>query len=185
MPQKKQNESSEVKHDKERVLFTWLGYADCYAAITSRQNANQITPEEASRLQELIPYDPVEKYKKHGKLRLLLNEFPFSEIHVLSDLNEELGKEYQQWIQNDFPNFRIHRVPLENVSDYAEVYRVTKDAISAFKSDDSNQEKDLAYYVNPGTTAMGTTWTLLSKSAFPATLYQLSGSSAKPEIVDL
>lgn len=180
-------EQLQAQHDEGRVLFTWIGYADCRSAIHQLKQSGQISAEEADKLISKLPpeTETAEKYKEEGKLARLLEEFPFSEIHVLTDLPDSLSGIYKRWIESEGQRITLHQVEVKDPYDYEEIYTETKEVLSKFSQIDANKTKSRAYFINPGTTAMGTTWTLLSKSIYPGTLYQLSGSQTQPGIISL
>ena len=184
MPQVNNGGASPVDHDENAALFLWIGYADIHSAINQLKQSEKIPPGKADALLKKIE-ETRKEYEEEGKLKRLIDSFSFGEIHVLSDKSEELTDLYKQWIKLEGYPITSYRVDVEDPHDYEEIYKKTKKVLEDFSQQDGNEGKKLAYFINPGTTAMGMTWTLLSKSAYPGVLYQLSGKHVQPRIVDL
>lgn len=173
--------------DLPRVLFSWLGFADCGCAVLDLQAKGRLTEDEANRLfspeqQKDLP----DKYRSDGKLKLLLDQHRFAEVHILSDLDSELTHTFKSWLAEQGHEINVHPVSLSDPYNYEHVYRAVTEVLRQFLEDPSNAAKSLAFYLNPGTTAMGAVWFLLAHSKdFQAELYQLAGSGSSPQRADI
>jgi DNA-binding NtrC family response regulator len=170
-----------------RVLFSWLGFADCGCAVIDLKERGRLTEAEANRLfspeqQKNLP----DKYRTDGKLKLLLHEHHFAEVHILSDLDPELTHVFRSWLAEQGYEITIHPVSLSDPYNYELVYLTVTDVLRQFKEDPANSSNQLAFYLNPGTTAMGSVWFLLAHSKqFRADLYQLAGRGSTPQLADI
>ena len=173
--------------DLPRVLFSWLGFADCGCAVIDLKEKGRLTEAEANRLfsaeqQKNLPG----KYRTDGKLKRLLDKHPFSEVHILSDLNPELTQLFRGWLAEQGYKTTVHPVSLSDAYDYELVYRGVTEVLRQFLQDPRNRPKKLAFYLNPGTTAMGAVWFLLAHSKnFRAELYQLAGDGSTPQLAEI
>ena len=165
-----------------RVLFSWLGFADCGSAVLDLKAQGKLS---AVEVDNLFPPERFrglpEKYRSHGKLKLLLDQHHFDEVHVLSDIEVALTDTYERWLAEQGHQITIHPVSLTEPHDYEAIYRCATAELQHFRDVPDNKSKQLAYYLNPGTTAMGAVWILLSHTTFRGDLFHLAGSGLSPQ----
>lgn len=182
MPSSKQPTAEVPTGESPRVLFSWLGFADCGCAVLDLRAKGALTQ---AQVDDLFPperlRDLPDKYRAHGKLKLLLDQHHFDEVHVLSDINPALTETYSQWLATHGHRIHVHPVTLTEPYDYEVVYRCATDQLGQFRAEPENATKRLAFYLNPGTTAMGAVWILLAHTSFHAELFHLAGSGLSPQ----
>ena len=186
MTSRKKQPAPPQPSDPPRVLFSWLGFADCSCAVLDLKEQGRLTQEQADRLfpperQKHLP----DKYRSDGKLKLLLDQHRFDEVHILSDQDSDLTKTFRDWLDEQGHSITVHSVALSEPHNYELIYRVVTDILSQFREGRSNSSKKLAFYLNPGTTAMGAVWFLLAHTQFPSVLYQLAGSGSTPQLAEV
>lgn len=186
MAARKPKKAAPPSSASSRVLFSWLGFADCGSAVLDLKTQGKLSAAEVDTLfpnerQQALP----EKYRARGKLKLLLDEHHFDEVHVLSDIEPTLTDTYKRWLADQGHQITIHPVTLSEPFDYEVVYRCATAQLRQYRDIPENKSKQLAYYLNPGTTAMGAVWILLSHTTFPAELFHLAGSGLSPQLAKL
>jgi DNA-binding NtrC family response regulator len=187
MTSRKKRSVPQPPRDLPRVLFSWLGFADCGCAVLDLKEKGRLSEDEANRLfpperQKDLP----DKYRSDGKLKLLLDQHRFAEVHILSDLDADLTRTFRDWLAEQGHQITVHSVSLSDAYNYELVYRAVTEVLREFLEDPSNGAKSLAFYLNPGTTAMGAVWFLLAHSQdFRAELYQLAGRGSTPQLADI
>lgn len=140
-----------------RVMVSWIGHADL------RTFALSLSPAERSVLQQLIGSGPADS---PGPIKTLLDNERFDEVHLLSNYEARWDRLYGRWLGC---KPKIHRVDLENPTDYARIFTIVGQVLPAIVGERS---VDLNIHLSPGSPAMTAIWLLLRKTRFPATFYQ-------------
>lgn len=146
----------------KRILVSWIGHMDIRAMGLSLPKDKQL------KLSAVVgPLDQVKD--SSGPVRTLLDNATFDQIHLLSNYQLWINREYKKWLGTDLT---IHSAGIENPTDYKAIY-VTVDGILKKLSDKYVGKKaELAILLSPGTPAMAAIWVLLGKSKYPARFYQ-------------
>jgi DNA-binding NtrC family response regulator len=103
-----------------------------------------------------------------GPIKTLTEQVPFDEVHLLSDKDPELAKQFAEWIGSAA---RVHTVRLSSPVDYSAIFEAA-DGVLAKVTSKVQGEFTVSIHLSPGTPAMTAVWVLLGKSRYPATFYQ-------------
>ena len=145
-----------------RVLASWLGHTDLRAMSPGQPKAMRDNIERvAGNLP--APKDGL------GPVKTLLQGETFDKVLLLSNYPDELAAAYTAWLGVPAT---IRPVPLENPTDYAEIFTKVDEAMRGFLGGLKGKEFDLSILLSPGTPAMAAVWVLLGKTKYPATFYQ-------------
>ncbi|HOT74325.1 MAG TPA: sigma-54 dependent transcriptional regulator [Candidatus Wallbacteria bacterium] len=101
----------------------------------------------------------------------------FDELHLLYNFGQPLEKhkdEYRRQISKKYAKnktvvFHEHEL---NPTDYNRIYEITTGIMKSLQKKYSNKKIKWHFHTSPGTGQMNAIWVLLSKTAYPATLYQ-------------
>lgn len=104
-----------------------------------------------------------------GPVKTLLHNEQFDKVFLLSNYPAALSRAYADWL--GVPAV-IRQVPLDNPTDYGEIFRKVDEAMREFLAGFTRNTLDLSILLSPGTPAMAAVWVLLGKSKYPATFYQ-------------
>lgn len=184
MAAQKKNRSTAEAPNPPHVLFSWLGLADCGRALRGLQEAGKLTKDAADAILHPDRYESLSaKYREQGKLEVLLNQHPFSEVHILTELGPAAAEAFREWMSSRGHNVTLHLLQVANPYDYEEVYRQVSGELQRYEQLAGSSPRRLAFYLNPGTRAMSAVWVLLSRTSFSADLFQLTGDGASPQQV--
>lgn len=147
----------------QRILFSWIGYADLRALAASLPE-----PEQREVLKGIPNPNPTPG--QPGPLKCLMDNEQFDEVHLLSDHNTVKNRHYLKWLGGDPV---LHPVKLPNPTDYPEVFKVADAELAKVVSVPRPHAIDLCMHLSPGTPTMTAIWLLLGKSKYsPTTFYQ-------------
>ncbi len=107
---------------------------------------------------------------------------PFERVVLLSDHTPELAEDYLRRTQSVAP-VEVFTTPPINPVDYGDVHRVCVSAVERLMSEGTTPPQ-LFFFLNSGTAPMGSTWLLLGKSKYPATLVAWSKQSQSIETIN-
>ena len=103
-----------------------------------------------------------------GPVKTLTDQVEFDEVHLLSDKEPELAKQFAAWIGS---KARVHTVRLPSPVDYSAIFEAA-DGVLGKVTSQVQGECSVSIHLSPGTPAMTAVWVLLGKSRYPATFYQ-------------
>jgi len=153
---------------RPRVLVSWVGHADL------RGFASKMPPADQDALLKVVGAGLAEG---PGPIKTLLNVERFDEVHLLSNYGAKWDRPFGNWLGC---KPKIHRVELNNPTDYARIFEIVSGVLPAIVA---GRSVDLSIHLSPGTPAMTAIWLLLGKTRFPATFYQThKGRAWKTEI---
>jgi transcriptional regulator with GAF, ATPase, and Fis domain len=132
----------------DKILFCWLGMTDLKAAKGEIEGS--------------------------GPIAQAVKSFDFSEVHLLSDLDAKVNKDYLTWLQAlTTTTIELHSCSLANPMDFATIYEAVTTTLDAVKQKNTEQRR-YCFHISPGTSAMAAIWIILAKTAYPAELLQSS-----------
>jgi DNA-binding NtrC family response regulator len=143
---------------RQRVLVSWIGHTDLRAMaatlpLSKRKAIAQVIGEAEG---EVGP----------GPVKALLDKETFQEIHLLSNYDPTVTKQYVGWLKQ---RAVAHQVKFKNPSDHGEILAAVQPVLESL---DLKRDDELCFHLSPGTPAMASIWILLGKSQYPATLFQ-------------
>ncbi len=103
-----------------------------------------------------------------GPVKTLTDQVEFDEVHLLSDKEPELAKQFAAWIGS---KARVHTVRLPSPVDYSAIFEAADGVLGTVTSQVPG-DCSVSIHLSPGTPAMTAVWVLLGKSRYPATFYQ-------------
>ena len=184
MPARNNQPPQPVAAEPPRVLFSWLGLADCGRALSGLQASAKLTKAEADAILHPARYEGLSaKDLEEGKLEVLLSQHSFAEVHILTELGDAAAEAFQAWMSSRGHDVTVHVVAVANPYDYEEVYRQAAGELQRHEQQAGSSPRRLAFFLNPGTRAMSAVWVLLSRTSFSADLFQLTGDDALPQQV--
>ncbi|NLE57261.1 MAG: sigma 54-interacting transcriptional regulator [Planctomycetes bacterium] len=145
-----------------RVLTSWMGHTDLRAMAIGASDAVRA---KVSRVAGDLPAPK----DGQGPIKTLLNHESFDKVFLLSNYTAELSKAYADWLGVPAS---VRQVPLDNPTDYGEIFRKVDEAMREFLAGFTRNTLDLSILLSPGTPAMAAVWVLLGKSKYPATFWQ-------------
>ncbi len=98
----------------------------------------------------------------------------FDEVHLFyDDHNIEASVRFCEKINSEFGSKVIcSNKKLKNPTDYHEIYTVVTASLEAIQKAHANETIRWSFHTSPGTSQMAAIWLLLSKTEYPAELYQ-------------
>jgi DNA-binding NtrC family response regulator len=152
-----------------RILVSWIGYAD-FRALAATLPADQA----ADVLRGLNPPTPLAG--QAGPLKTLLDREQFDEVHLLTSHAGPRNRLYVEWVGG---GPALHRVTVNNPTDYAEVFRLVDAELAGIVGLPRSAGEELCVHLSPGTPTMTAVWLLLGKSKYqPVTFYQTHDGKA-------
>jgi len=134
----------------KKILFSWVGYADCSAAAN---------PDELAL----------------GPIAQALKERVFDEVVLLNNYPPEEAAGYFNWLRRRTSSRVLTvQIDLSKPTDYEGIYRATVDVVRDTTTRYGEAESQLTYHLSPGTPAMAAVWIILAKTRFPAELIESS-----------
>lgn len=145
---------------RRRLLISWIGHADlrAFAQLASGRDRNT-----------LLKDVPAGRGDGDGPLKTLLDQVTFDEVHLLSNYGDRKDRAALKALGHAAT---IHAVQVDNVIDYAELFRVANDEVKRIIGNRKPEQYALCFHLSPGTPQMAAVWLLLGKTRYPATLYQ-------------
>ena len=148
-----------------RVLMTWLGGSDLSGSKLKPDAKNYGGP----------IFLALSKHDDFRKVIILAGRSPKDDDDIGdSDISGDKITEYLEWLQEE-PRVRnlerrglkieIEIVELSNPMDYQRIYSVTREHIDSELK--QYAEKNLVFYISPGTPAMSAAWVILAKTKCP------------------
>jgi len=146
----------------QRVLVSWIGHTDIRAMGLSLPKDKQ------TKLSAVV--GPLDKVKDDsGPVRTLLNNEDFDQIHLLSNYQAWINREYKKWLGSQ-PT--IHSAGIKNPTDYKAIHATVDGILKKLSDEHVGKKAELVILLSPGTPAMAAIWVLLGKSKYPAKFYQ-------------
>jgi hypothetical protein len=112
-----------------------------------------------------------------GPVAMALDAGEYHEVVLLCDQawKPDRVRVYVDWLRSKVTPTWITPmvVPLTGPTDFGEIYRAARDAVSA-KDGEYGADIERVYHLSPGTPAMAAVWILLAKTLFPAELIESS-----------
>jgi transcriptional regulator with GAF, ATPase, and Fis domain len=115
----------------------------------------------------------------------------FDELHLLYNTGQPLQKHKNDYFSHLNKNYSrkkkiiFHEYEL-NPTDYNRIYEIATSLMKELQKQYSNKKIKWHFHTSPGTGQMNAIWVLLSKTAYPATLYQSHYETAsKKQIVKI
>ena len=120
------------------------------------------------------PQETQEAPDKSGPIVRALHALDFDQVFLLHDYPTGRIEGYLDWLKSrvNVPIRTLHK-PLENVTDFGEIYRVVRDEIRALL-EGLSPKPEITFHLSPGTPAMAAVWILLGKAVFRAELIKSS-----------
>lgn len=143
----------------QQILVSWIGHADLRAMATS------LPASERGAVSEVVRTN-IDEDQGTGPVKALLDKEKFKQIHLLSNYDPAITKQYVGWLKRRCVS---HQVKLPNPSDHGQILDVVRPLLAAIKLE---KDDELCFHLSPGTPAMAAIWILLGKSQFPAKLFQ-------------
>jgi len=153
--------SCPISQGTRKLVFCWLGDADLFAWSAA---VGEVAVEAVTQLLGKQP----RHVEGSGPVKTLTDQIEFDEIHLLSDKEPELAKQFAAWIG---PKTRVHTVRLSSPVDYSAIFEAA-DGVLGKVTSQVQGECSVSIHLSPGTPAMTAVWVLLGKSRYPATFYQ-------------
>ena len=148
---------------KKQTLVTWIGQTDLQAL----QATLELKKDKAvidKVFKEKGP--PRNKVDGSGPVQALLRGEQFTEIHLLSNFSAAATKLYTGWLEQ---KVTTHLTKLTDPSDFAQILEAVTPILDNLKLP---EDQELCFHSTPGTPQMTSTWILLAKSKYPATLFK-------------
>ncbi len=158
---------------KRRVLVQWIGHSDL------RAMARDLPPSDRKAILDVIGGEPA-KPKDDGPTKTLLQSESFDQITLLSNYKSDFNRWFRTWL--GLPA-EIVAVELTNPTNYAAIYKLANQTLSAIRGSSGNLNAELCLHLSPGTPAMAAVWLLLGKTRYPATFFEtFAGRSTVTQI---
>jgi transcriptional regulator with PAS, ATPase and Fis domain len=108
-----------------------------------------------------------------GPICHLISEVSFDEVYILSNFTQIESKKYTAWLRTKTTS-KISQInaKLSSPTNFTEISEHALKLVEEIKTGDS--EAQLYFHLSPGTPAMAAVWIIISKTQFPAVLYQTS-----------
>lgn len=150
-----------ISADAPKLLFSWIGDADLFAWSAAGGDAA------VEAVIQLLGKQP-RQVDGHGPVKTLTDQVAFDSVHLLSDKEPALAKQFASWIGS---NAHVHTVRLPSPVDYSAIFEAA-DGVLGRVTSEAKTECSVSIHLSPGTPAMTAVWVLLGKSRYPATFYQ-------------
>ena len=160
---------------KKRTLVTWIGNTDLWALYATLKLKREKAVIEKVFAEQGIPMREVDG---NGPVQGLLAGEEFTEIHILSNYSAAATNLYTTWLNK---KVKTHKGELNDPTNFAQILEAVTPILEELKLSDDDE---LCFHTSPGTPQMTSTWLLLGRSKYPATLFQ-TNPNTKPRIVDL
>jgi len=142
-----------------KILCTWVGAQD----IKATGDESGVSP---------------------GPIYSALKARHFDRVLVMNNYSAEDAAAYVDWLKTrSSAEIELVNIGLPNPTDLAAIYKGVTGTLKKCLAE-CDEIPDLTFHLSPGTWAMATVWTLLSKTRFPAELIQ-SSKEAGVQTVDL
>jgi DNA-binding NtrC family response regulator len=153
----------------QRILFSWIGYADIQAMASSLPQA-----ERAEVLRGLDP--PARLPSGNGPVKDLLAREQFDEVHLLSQFHSVKNNRYLKWLGGTPV---LHPVELTTPSDFAHIFKVVDAELATVVRTPRRDKLDLCMLLSAGNRTMTAIWLFLGKSKYsPTTFFQTHQGSS-------
>ena len=149
-----------------RTLVSWIGTTDLLSMAAELEGPAR------DRVLRNLGFDGKPK-RQDGPIRTLLNSQGFQSIHLISNFSAAINRQFEKWIGS---NAKIHRVKLEEPTDYAGIFDGVSSVIAEI---DKKQESALSIFLSPGTPAMTAVWILIGKSRQNVEFWQTFDGKAR------
>ncbi|MBN2642145.1 MAG: sigma-54-dependent Fis family transcriptional regulator [Victivallales bacterium] len=108
-----------------------------------------------------------------GPICHLISEVSFDEVYILSNFTQIESKKYTAWLRTKTTS-KISQInaKLSSPTNFTEISEHALKLVEEIKTGDS--EAQLYFHLSPGTPAMAAVWIIISKTQYPAILYQTS-----------
>ena len=149
---------------EEKILYSWVGYADLRSYFKSTDDANL-----CERIQSIVgTKSDIDKMEMPGPIETAVMQGEYDRIYLLwNHKDRDLRYAYEKFIGR---KCRIIDVPLNNPIDYEDIYLKVD---TVMRETSNNQDGHRYILLSPGTPAMAAVWLLLGKTKYPADFIQV------------
>jgi transcriptional regulator with PAS, ATPase and Fis domain len=148
---------------KERILVSWIGFADLKALSLNISDDKK----------ELIRKQKIElnqgTIEPDGPIKTLLNHEKFHAVFLLNNFGPQIGDLFQDFVGG---KSKLFNIKLDTPTDYEKVFTVANATLKDIIKNHPIDKTELCIHLSPGTPTMAAIWVLLGKTIFPATFFQ-------------